>query len=71
MVVVEQGRSRLNEEVEFVVTNMMQTAAGRMIFGRMQEPERREQPRPRPQAPAPHPTGPQSPTTAGDKQGSR
>ncbi len=34
MVVVEQGRSRLNEEVELVVTSALQTSAGRMIFGR-------------------------------------
>jgi uncharacterized protein YacL len=35
MVVVEQGRSHVNEEVEFTVTSALQTSAGRMIFGRM------------------------------------
>jgi uncharacterized protein YacL len=35
MVVVEQGRSHINEEVEFTVTSALQTSAGRMIFGRM------------------------------------
>jgi uncharacterized protein YacL len=35
MVVVEQGRAHLNEEVEFTVTSALQTSAGRMIFGRM------------------------------------
>lgn len=35
MVVVEQARQFLNEEVEFVVTNTRQTSAGKMIFGRM------------------------------------
>jgi uncharacterized protein YacL len=35
MVVVEQGKQYLNEEVEFTVTNMVQNSAGRMIFGRM------------------------------------
>ena len=35
--VVEQGRSHLNQEVEFTVTNTRQTTAGRMIFGRMGE----------------------------------
>jgi uncharacterized protein YacL len=35
MVVVEQGRPHLNEEVEFTVTSALQTSAGRMIFGRM------------------------------------
>lgn len=35
MVVVEQARQHLNEEVEFTVTNTRQTSAGKMIFGRM------------------------------------
>jgi hypothetical protein len=35
MVVVEQARSYLGQEVEFVVTRALQTSAGRMIFGRM------------------------------------
>jgi uncharacterized protein YacL len=35
MVVVEQGRGHLNEEVEFTVTSVIQTSAGKMIFGRM------------------------------------
>jgi len=35
MVVVEQGRSFINQEVEFTVTNTRQTSAGKMIFGRM------------------------------------
>ncbi len=35
MVVIEQGRSHLNEEVEFVITNTVQTNAGKMIFGRL------------------------------------
>ncbi len=34
MVVVEQGRSHLNEDLEFTVTSVMQTSAGKMIFGR-------------------------------------
>jgi uncharacterized protein YacL len=37
MVVVEQGRQYLNEEVEFTVTSALQTSAGRMIFGRMSD----------------------------------
>ncbi|QOV89897.1 PIN/TRAM domain-containing protein [Humisphaera borealis] len=36
MVVVEQGRSHLNEEVEVTVTSALQTSAGRMIFGRLE-----------------------------------
>ncbi len=35
MVVVEQGRNHLNEEVEFIVTNTVQKSAGKMIFGRI------------------------------------
>lgn len=34
MVVVEHGRHHINREIELVVTNTTQTAAGRMIFGR-------------------------------------
>ena len=35
IVVVEQGRGFMNEDVELMVTNMRQTVAGRMIFGRV------------------------------------
>jgi uncharacterized protein YacL len=35
MVVVEQGRPHMNEEIEFTVTSALQTSAGRMIFGRL------------------------------------
>jgi uncharacterized protein YacL len=35
MVVVEQGRSHLGQEVGIVVTSVLQTPAGRMIFGRL------------------------------------
>ncbi|MGA2232840.1 MAG: PIN domain-containing protein [Tepidisphaeraceae bacterium] len=35
MVVVEQGRPLLNEEVEFTVINSLQTSAGKMVFGRL------------------------------------
>ncbi len=34
MVVVEGGRDKVGAEVELVVTNALQTAAGKMIFGR-------------------------------------
>jgi uncharacterized protein YacL len=36
MVVVEQGRSHLGQEVLITVTSVLQTAAGRMIFGRIE-----------------------------------
>jgi rRNA-processing protein FCF1 len=35
MVVVEQARSHLNEDVEFTATSVLQTSAGKMIFGRL------------------------------------
>lgn len=34
MVVVEHARNHVNEDVEFTVTNMRQTSAGKMIFGK-------------------------------------
>ena len=37
MVVVKDGRPHLNEEVEFTVTNVLQTTTGRMIFGQVGE----------------------------------
>lgn len=44
MVVVEGGRERMGENVDLTVTSVLQTSAGRMIFGRMDGvpvPERR------------------------------
>jgi uncharacterized protein YacL len=37
MVVVEDGRERLNSETNVIVTKVLQTAAGRMIFARLDE----------------------------------
>jgi len=34
MVVVENGREYMNQEIEVLVTKVLQTAAGRMIFAR-------------------------------------
>jgi uncharacterized protein YacL len=36
MVVVEQGRSHIGQEVSITVTSVLQTPAGRMIFGRVE-----------------------------------
>ena len=44
MVVAEGGRDRLGEMIELTVTSVLQTSAGRMIFGRLDgvgDPERR------------------------------
>ena len=38
MVVVENGREYLDKEITLMVTKVLQTAAGRMIFGRPEEP---------------------------------
>jgi uncharacterized protein YacL len=39
MVVVEQGRAYLGQEVVITVTSVLQTPAGRMIFGRIDRPQ--------------------------------
>ena len=39
MVVVDQGRRHLGHTVDVTVTSVLQTAAGRMIFSRLREPE--------------------------------
>ena len=36
MVVVEQGRGSIGQEVNITVTSVLQTPAGRMIFGRIE-----------------------------------
>ena len=38
MVVVEQGRSYIGQDVSITVTSVLQTPAGRMIFGRIDRP---------------------------------
>jgi len=40
MVVIEHGRPFVNQDVEFTVTNTRQTAAGKMIFGRVNDNQR-------------------------------
>jgi uncharacterized protein YacL len=39
MVVVEQGRSYIGQDVVITVTSVLQTPAGRMIFGRIDRPQ--------------------------------
>jgi uncharacterized protein YacL len=36
MVVVEAGRDHINQQVQIAVTSVLQTSAGRMVFGRME-----------------------------------
>jgi uncharacterized protein YacL len=72
MVVVEQGRSLIGQEVAIVVTSVLQTPAGRMIFGR---PDQRLSGSPTPY-PGPGAVGGTSPgdsrfgTTPGESKGS-
>jgi uncharacterized protein YacL len=40
MIVVEDGRRHMNAEVDIVVTRVLQTVAGRMIFGQLQNGRR-------------------------------
>ena len=40
MVVVEQGKSRIGHDVRIIVTSVLQTSAGKMIFGRMPDEQR-------------------------------
>ncbi len=49
MVVVEGGRRLINQDVEVVVTRVLQTAAGRMIFAHPRDPREIREPRDRDQ----------------------
>ncbi len=40
MIVIEGGREHLNKTVRIAVTSVLQTSAGRMIFGRYEGPPR-------------------------------
>ena len=40
MIVVEEGKSRLGQMVEIIVTSVLQTSAGRMIFGKFHNEHR-------------------------------
>jgi uncharacterized protein YacL len=37
MVVVESGRDKLNQSVSIAVTSVLQTSAGRMVFGKIEK----------------------------------
>ncbi len=40
MVVIEDGRGHIGDDVSITVTSMLQTSAGRMVFGRLQDSRR-------------------------------
>lgn len=54
MVVIEQGRAYVGDEVEFTVTKLLQTTAGRLVFGRLAGD---------PNSPAPRQRQPSAPTS--------
>ena len=35
MIVIENGKARIGEDVDILVTSVLQTSAGRMIFARL------------------------------------
>ncbi|HEV7221598.1 MAG TPA: TRAM domain-containing protein, partial [Pirellulales bacterium] len=41
MIVIEGGREHVNKTVKIAVTSVLQTSAGRMIFGRYEGPGRK------------------------------
>jgi hypothetical protein len=45
MVVVDHARRLIGRSIEITVTSVLQTASGKMIFGRLEDPTRPEQPR--------------------------
>ncbi len=79
MVVVDNARKMIGKTVDIAVTSVLQTTAGKMIFGKFDERAavRTEVPRsanvrpgqPQPAAP-PQPAGPQAaPAVAGERSG--
>jgi uncharacterized protein YacL len=57
MVVIESARDRIGHEVHIVVTSELQTSAGRMLFGRLDDPAgATRNPRPRREGPSSIPT---------------
>ncbi len=43
MVVVDNARRRINQQIDVIVTSVLQTTAGRMIFGKLKEDAEREE----------------------------
>ena len=65
MVVVDNGRKMISKNIDVVVTSVLQTTAGKMIFGRYIEPAG-ESPRPvvEGEITAPTPTPPSTQTAS-------
>jgi uncharacterized protein YacL len=58
MVVVDNARKMISKTIDIVVTSVLQTTAGKMIFGRYLEPGATQAPMPRPAATATVPVAP-------------
>jgi uncharacterized protein YacL len=43
MVVVDNARKKMNQQVNVIVTSVLQTTAGRMIFAKLKEEADREE----------------------------
>jgi uncharacterized protein YacL len=71
MVVVEMGRNSVGQEVAITVTSVLQTPAGRMIFGRLERPSGSfgpVTPQQQPGAVGGSPSGPHQPVRPGQQQ---
>jgi uncharacterized protein YacL len=66
MVVVDNARKMISKTIDIVVTSVLQTTAGKMIFGRYLEPGAAPAPTPRPAAAAASHAAPPSPIIAKD-----
>lgn len=74
MVVAEDGGPRIGEQVTLTVTSTLQTSAGRLIFGRMTEPDAGarpalSRPEPGPAAPPAQPDGTPAPDSSEESRG--
>jgi hypothetical protein len=68
MVVVDNARKMISKTIDIVVTSVLQTTAGKMIFGRFLEPGAAPTPVPRPAATAAAtPPAPAAPIVAKDR----
>ena len=62
MVVVDNARKMISKTIDIVVTSVLQTTAGKMIFGRYIERRGRAAPRPTPASQDAHAPAPTSPS---------
>ena len=63
MVVVDNARKMIGKTIDIAVTSVLQTTAGKMIFGKFDERAASLRPEPVPRKPAPPPGGPAAPSS--------